>query len=271
MERRIGFIGAGMMAEALIAGVLGSGLVTAERLIASDVSEARREAVAKKHHIRVTHDNRQVVTFADVLVLAVKPQHAADVLGEIGGQLDAGKTVVSIMAGVSTATIESFLPAGVPVVRVMPNLPCVVGAGAAAVCQGRHATREHAQEAAAILEATGRVVFVDEALMDAVTGLSGSGPAYVLTVIESLADGGVAEGLPRAVALELAAQTVLGAAKLMLETGEHPAVLRDRVISPAGTTAEGMGVLETSGVRGALREAVRQAARRSRQLGEGTS
>lgn len=254
-----------------MAGVLGAGLVQAHQVIASDVSEARRAEVAKKHGIRVVSDNREVVAFADILVLAVKPQHAAGVLSEIGGQLDPGKIVVSIMAGVSTATIESSLSEGVPVVRVMPNLPCVVGAGAAAVAQGRHATRKHAEAAAAILEATGRAVFVDEALMDAVTGLSGSGPAYVFTVIESLADGGVAEGLPRAVALELAAQTVLGAAKLMLETGEHPAALRDRVISPAGTTAEGMGVLEARGVRSAFREAVRQAARRSRLLGEGTS
>ena len=271
MDRRIGFIGAGMMAEALISGALRAGLVPADRIIASDVSEARRSEVEGKYGVRVTGENREVAAFADILVLAIKPQHAGEVLDEIGRDLDPQKMVLSIMAGVSTATVESALPAGVPVVRVMPNISCVVGAGAAAIARGRHTTWEHAESAAQILRATGHAVFVDEAMMDAVTGLAGSGPAYVFTVIESLADGGVAEGLPRQVALELAAQTVLGAAKLVLESKEHPAILRDKVTSPAGTTAEGMAALEAGGVRSAFREAVRRAARRSKALGEGTS
>lgn len=271
MEGRIGFIGAGMMAEALIAGVLKAGIASPDRLIASDVSEARRLEMQRQYEIRTTGENGDVVAFADLIVLAVKPQHAAAVLDEIGPGLDGRKSIVSIMAGVSTATIEARLAPGVPVVRVMPNLPCIVGEGAAAVAPGRYATREHTDAAARILGATGRAVQVDEAQMDAVTGLSGSGPAYVFTVIESLADGGVAEGLPRQVALELAAQTVLGAAKLVLESGEHPAILRDRVTSPAGTTAEGLEALEAGGLRSALRQAVRQASRRSKALGEGAS
>lgn len=270
MERRIGFIGAGMMAEALIAGVLNAGVATADRVIASDVSAPRRREVERRFGIRTTERNAEVVDFADVLVLAVKPQHAAAVLDEIGPALSADKIVVSIMAGVATGTIEAALAPGVPVVRVMPNLPCVVGEGAAAIALGRYASQDAADQAARILRATGRAVFVDESLMDAVTGLSGSGPAYVFTVIESLADGGVAEGLSRQAALELAAQTVLGAAKLVLESGEHPAVLRDRVTSPAGTTAEGMEALEAGGVRSAFRQAVRRAARRSKALGEET-
>jgi len=267
----IGFIGAGMMAEALIGGALREGLVPQSRIIASDVSAARRSEMAKKFGISVTGDNFEVVAASDLVVLAVKPQHAPEVLSGIGSLLTADKIVLSIMAGVSTRVIESYMAAAVPVVRAMPNTPCLVGAGASAVARGRHATLEQAELAASLLKATGHVVYVDESLMDAVTGLSGSGPAYVFTVIESLADGGVAEGLPRKIALELAAQTVLGAAKLVLETGEHPAILRERVTSPAGTTAEGLLALEERGVRSAFATAVRQAARRSKALGEGTA
>lgn len=269
-EIRIGFIGAGMMAEALIGGALRQGLAGPDRIIASDVSEARREHMRAKYGISVTRDNREAAAASDLVVLAVKPQHAAEVLSEVGSSLTADKVVLSIMAGVPTKAIEARLAAPIPVVRAMPNTPCLVGAGAAAVARGRYATEEDAELAASLLRATGRVVFVDESLMDAVTGLSGSGPAYVFTVIESLADGGVAEGLSRQVALELAAQTVLGAAKMVLETGEHPAILREKVTSPAGTTAEGLLALEERGVRSAFAMAVRQAARRSKALGEGT-
>lgn len=270
-ELTIGFVGAGMMAAALIGGALRESLVPPGCIIASDVSAARRSEVAAAYGVEVTGDNRRVVEASHLVVLAVKPQHAAEVLSEIGPALTVRHVVLSIMAGVSTAAVESHLAPGVPVVRAMPNTACLVGAGASAVARGRHATAEHAELAATLLRATGHVVYVDERLMDAVTGLSGSGPAYVFTVIESLADGGVAEGLPRKVALELAAQTVLGAAKLVLETGEHPAVLRDRVTSPAGTTAEGLLVLEERGVRSAFQGAVRAASRRSKALGEGTS
>ena len=267
----VGFIGAGMMAEALIGGALKMELLPAGKIVASDVNPARRSHLAQKYGVRVTGNNRDVVAWADLVVLAVKPQHASGVLAEIGPALAPEKTVLSIMAGVSTAAIESYLSPGVPVVRAMPNTPCLVGAGVSAVARGRWAGDEHAELAAALLKATGHVVRVDEGQMDAVTGLSGSGPAYVFTVIEALADGGVAEGLPRPVALELAAHTVLGAAKLLLESGDHPAVLRERVTSPAGTTAEGLLVLEDRGVRSVFARAVREAARRSKALGEGTA
>lgn len=269
MAGRIGFIGGGMMAEALIKGVLSAGRAKAEDVIASDVAEERRRHLETLLGIGTTDRNAEVVDFADTVVLAVKPQHAAAVLGEVGGNLRPSQLVISIMAGVTTSWIESRVAPGVPVVRVMPNICCVVGEGASAVAAGSRAGQTHVEVAKELLSSVGRVVAVDERLMDAVTGLSGSGPAFVFTVIEALADGGVAEGLPRATALTLAAQTVLGAAKLVLESGEHPAVLRDRVASPAGTTIEGLGVLEQGAVRGAVASAVRAAARRSKALGEG--
>lgn len=269
MAGRIGFIGGGMMAEALIKGVLSAGRAKAADVIASDVSEERRRHLEGRLGIGTTARNADVIDFAQTVILAVKPQHAAAVLDEVGERLRPAQLVISIMAGVTTGWIESRIAPGVPVVRAMPNICCVVGEGAAAVAAGSHAGPGHLEAACALLSSAGRAVTVEERLMDAVTGLSGSGPAFVFAVIEALADGGVAEGLPRATALTLAAQTVLGAAKLVLESGEHPAVLRDRVASPAGTTIEGLGVLEQGAVRGAFASAVRAAARRSKALGEG--
>jgi len=266
---RIGFVGAGMMAEALIAGVIAAEIASPDSVVASDKSRERREHVAGKYGIRTTEENAEVVRASDVVVLAVKPQHAAEALDSVKESLSAGKLLISIMAGVSTRAIEARLSGGVPVIRVMPNIACVVGEAASAVALGKHAGSEHLETALAIFSAVGSAVHVDESLMDAVTGLSGSGPAYVFTVIEALSDGGVAAGLPRAAALKLAAQTVLGAAKMVLEGNEHPAVLRERVTSPAGTTVEGLAVLEEKGVRDAFARAVRAAAARSKSLGEG--
>lgn len=269
MSARIGFIGGGVMAEALIQGILRAGKAQAPEVIASDVSEERRRYLERSLGIRTTDRNAEVAAEASTLFLAVKPQHAREVLDEVGRSLRSSQLLISIMAGVTTAWIEERIAPGVPVVRVMPNIACLVGEGAAAIAAGAHAGASHVELASSLLSGAGRVVAVEERLMDAVTGLSGSGPAFVLAVIEALADGGVAEGLPRATALTLAAQTVLGAAKLVLKSGEHPAVLRDRVTSPAGTTAEGLAVLEQSAVRGAVAAAVRAAARRSKALGEG--
>lgn len=269
MGVEIGFIGGGAMAEALIKGILRAGRAGAAELMASDVSEERRRHLEGAYGVRTTSQNAEVAAACETLVLAVKPQHAAVVLDEVGKSLRPSQLVVSIMAGVSTQAIEARIASGVPVVRAMPNIACLVGEGASAVAGGSFAQEAHVELAASLLSSVGRVVTVEERLMDAVTGLSGSGPAFVLAVIEALADGGVAEGLPRATALTLAAQTVLGAGKLVLESGEHPAVLRDRVTSPAGTTAEGLAALEQGGVRGAVASAVRAAARRSKALGEG--
>lgn len=271
MAGRIGFIGAGRMAEALIAGVLAAGLAQRDEIIASDVSEARRDAVSASVGVACTAENKRVFDFAETVFVAVKPQHAPEVLRELHEAVKGKHLIVSIMAGVSTPVLESWVPDGTRVVRVMPNTACLVGASASAVTRGRHATDADEAWVLEIFGAVGHAVAVDESLMDAVTGLSGSGPAYIYTVIEAMADGGVAEGLPRETALALAAQTALGAAKMVIESGEHPAVLRDRVTSPAGTTAEGLAVLEAKAVRDAFAQAVRAAARRSKSLGEGTS
>ncbi len=239
--------------------------------MASDVSAARRDTVAASMGIQCTAENERVFEFADTIFLAVKPQHAPALLGDVAHAVQPGHLLVSIMAGVSTSMLESWVPEATRVVRVMPNTACLVGASASAIARGAHATDDDERWVLEIFGAVGHAVAVDESLMDAVTGLSGSGPAYVYTLIEAMADGGVAEGLPRETALALAAQTALGAAKMVLESGEHPAVLRDRVTSPAGTTAEGLAVLEAKGVRDAFAQAVRAAARRSKSLGEGTS
>jgi pyrroline-5-carboxylate reductase len=206
---------------------------------------------------------------ADVVILAVKPDVVVPVLQGIGSLLRPEQTVISIAAGVPLVRLERNIPRPVPVVRVMPNTPCLVGAGASAYALGSNAGPRDAARAEAVFSSVGRVVAVKEALLDTVTGLSGSGPAYIYLVIEALADGGVRMGLPRDVALVLAAQTVLGAARMVLETGEHPAQLKDRVTTPAGTTAAGLFVLEERSVRAALAEAVRAAAARSRELSTG--
>ncbi len=210
----------------------------------------------------------QVATQQDVLFLAVKPQQIAQALGNLRGKVGPGKLVVSIAAGVRLATLaEGLGNTAVPLVRVMPNTPCLVGQGASAYCLGSHATEEHGRLVKQLLEAVGIAFPVDEKLLDAVTGLSGSGPAFVYVMIEALSDGGVRMGLPRNVATALAAQTVRGAAEMVLRTGEHPGVLKDRVTSPGGTTIAGIQALEAGGLRAALMAAVEAAARRSAELG----
>lgn len=262
----IGIIGGGNMAEALIRGLL-RGALPAERLLVAEPHDERRRYVAERYGVGVTLANGEVVSRCDLVVLAVKPQIAPQVLGELAAQWTPGKLLVSILAGVATAQLEEGLPDGAHVVRAMPNLPAVVSEGATAVCCGRHAVAADLALARHLFESVGTVQTVTEGQMDAVTGLSGSGPAYVFTLIEALADGGVLEGLPRETALALAIQTVLGAAKLAREGGEHPAQLRDKVCSPGGTTIAGVRALEQHGLRAALIEAVAAATRRSRELG----
>lgn len=266
--RRLGFLGAGKMAEAILRGALGAGLVAPDDVLLSDVAAERLAKLNQAYGVRTTGSNAAVVEAADAVVLAVRPQDVDAALGEVGRLFRRDQPLISIAAGVRLATLEAHLAPGVPAIRVMPNLPCLVGEAAAGIAPGRAADARAQGIARALFSAVGRAVLVPEAQLDAVTGLSGSGPAYLFLVLEALADGGVSAGLPREVATELAAQTMLGAARMVLVTGQHPGQLKDQVMSPAGTTAAGMGVLEARAVRAAFREAVLMAAERSQQLGQ---
>ncbi len=269
LDQTIGFIGAGQMAGALAGGFMGSGLVAPERIIAFDLSEtAAEDFAAGVVGVRLVGSNAEVIDAADVVVLAVKPQTVAAVAEDVMGLLTADKLLVSIAAGVSIEQLTSAFGSN-RVIRVMPNTPCLVGRGAAGYSLGPGATDEDGETVWKLLGAVGVAFQVDERLLDAVTGLSGSGPAFVYTVIEALADGGVRMGLPRQTATTLAAQTVLGAAQMVLSTGEHPAVLRDRVTSPGGTTIAGIQALEDHGLRAAMIGAVEAATKRSIELGKG--
>lgn len=266
---RIGFLGAGKMASALAKGILKAGLVTPANVIASDIAEGARSAFAQATGAAVTANNQEVAQFAKILVLAVKPDQIAPLLSELRDKVTAEHLVVSIAAGVTLGRLESQLPAGVRVVRVMPNTPALVGASATGYALGAKATADDAKLVQQLFASVGLAFQVKEALLDAVTGLSGSGPAYIYQVIEALSDGGVAAGLPRDTATKLAAQTVLGAARMVIETGLHPGTLKDQVTSPGGTTIEGVHELEKAGVRAAFINAVRAASDKSRKLGQG--
>lgn len=268
-DKRIAFIGVGNMGEALIKGLLSAAAVRPEQLIATDVRKDRLEAIRKAHQIETLTNNREAVTKAQILLLAIKPQVMDAVLTELSGAVAADHLVLSVAAGISTAFVEGKFSQPIRVVRVMPNAPALVLAGASAITPGRHATQEDIELARQIFETVGCVVQVEENLMDAVTGLSGSGPAYIFVLIEALSDAGVRMGLARDVATLLAAQTVLGAARMVLEVGEHPARLKDMVTSPGGTTAAGLHVLEQAGFRGTLKAAVEAATRRSQELERG--
>lgn len=268
MTKKFGFIGAGNMAEAMMKGMITSGICTPDELIASEVVPERREYVARTLGITVTADNVEVVKEARTIVLAVKPNIVAAVLDELKPLLGGDHLVISIAAGVKISFIEAHLNWGVRVVRVMPNQPCLVGASASGFALGKSAKRDDRDLVQTVLDSVGVAFALDEKLLDAVTGLSGSGPAYIYLVIEALADGGVLAGLSRDVAQTLAAQTVLGAAKTILETKGHPAQFKDMVASPGGTTIEGLRVLEESAVRGAFIKAVDAATKRSLELGK---
>ena len=265
-EQRIGFIGAGNMASALLRGLIRAGRLTPEQIKISDVDRAKRDQCAQSHGVSVAASNGELAAWASVLLLAVKPQSLPSVLAECAPSVPAGALVLSIAAGVRCATIAAALP-NTRIVRAMPNTPALVGAGATAVCAGPGATSADLELARSLFDAVGRTVLVDETHMDAVTGLSGSGPAYLMLIIEALADGGVRTGLSRETALLLASQTVLGSAQLLLESGEHPAVWKDRVMSPGGTTAAGLAALEAGRLRSTLADAVEHATRRARELG----
>jgi pyrroline-5-carboxylate reductase len=265
----IGFLGAGKMATALAKGFIRAGLVTPKQVIASDVSEAARAAFAKETGAKTTGSNPEVVNFAEILVLAVKPDQVAGALAEIRNHTAKKHLLISIAAGVPLAKLEAGLGTGARVIRVMPNTPALVGSSATGFASGKSATAADAETAKKLFSSVGVAFQVKEGLLDAVTGLSGSGPAYVYLFIESLSDGGVAAGLPRDVATQLAAQTVLGGAKMVLETGQHPGALKDMVTSPGGTTIEGLHELEKGKLRGTVMSAVRAATEKSKKLGQG--
>ena len=269
LSKRIGFIGAGQMATALGKGFIKAGLVHSEDLLASDPVAESRERFAQATGSRTTNDNIEVARHADVLFLAIKPQQMVRVVAELKGKLAAKQLVISIAAGIRMASLAQGLGAEVRLVRVMPNTPCLIGRGACGYSLGENATPDDGNLARQLLQAVGIAVEVDEKLLDAVTGLSGSGPAFVYVMVEALSDGGVRMGLPRQVASVLAAQTVLGSAEMVLSTGEHPGVLKDRVASPGGTTIAGLQALEVGGLRAALMAAVEAATRRSIELGSG--
>lgn len=265
----IGFLGAGKMATALARGFIRAQLVEAKRLWASDPVAAAREAFARETGGHAVTTNREVVASAQVIFLAVKPDQAAAVLGEVKSVFTAEHLLISIAAGMPLARLEAALPAGTRVIRVMPNTPALIGASASAFALGQAATAADGELAQKLLAAVGLALVVKEAWLDAVTGLSGSGPAYVYQFIEALSDGGVAAGLPRDLATKLAAQTVLGGARMVLETGKHPGDLKDQVTSPGGTTIEGLHELEKGKLRGTVMSAVRAATEKSRKLGQG--
>lgn len=266
---QIGFLGAGKMATALARGLLHAGLVMPHDLAASDPFPAGRDHFTHATGAAALPDNRALLARATILFLAVKPDQTHAVLTEIAPAWTPHHLLISIAAGVTLAQLAAPLPPGARLIRVMPNTPALVGAGAAAYALGPHATPADADLASRLLSATGLALPVKESLLDAVTGLSGSGPAYVYQFIEALSDGGVAAGLPRDTATRLAAQTVLGAARMVLDTGLHPGALKDQVTSPGGTTIEGLHELEKGHLRATVMNAVRAAAEKSRRLGQG--
>ena len=264
---QVAILGAGVMGETLLSGLLRAGRGTDSLLVGEKRTE-RAEELRERYGVQVVA-NRDAARKADTVVVVVKPQDMSDLLSEIAGELRPGQLVVSLAAGITTAFIESHLPEGIAVVRVMPNTPALVDEGMAAISRGSHCDEQHLAEAESLLAATGRVVRVPERQQDAVTAISGSGPAYLFFVVEAMIEAGVHLGLPRTTSTELVVQTVVGSAKLLRETGEHPTVLREQVTSPGGTTAAAIRQLEDHKVRAAFLTAMEAARDRSRALAEG--
>lgn len=271
LKERIGFIGGGKMAEALIKGVLRAKLSSRDKIIASDVDRKRCQILGEEIGIKTTLENRKVTFDADIIVLAIKPNVIDKILEELKTYITSNHLVVSIVAGIPLDFIESFLNEGCHAIRIMPNTPCLVGETAAAYSLGKNATTNDGDLVGQILNSVGKSFLLEEKHLDAVTGLSGSGPAFIYMVIEALTDGGVKMGLPREVSSKLAAQTALGAAKMVLEAGMHIGELKDFVTSPGGTTIEGLHALEKGCVRSALINAVEVATKKSKRLGRSFS
>ncbi len=268
LKEKLGFIGGGKMGEALCKGFINAKLSDVDHIMISDAVVERCKILSKEIGVKTTQNNKDVTAFADVIVLAVKPQIMDDVLSHLKKDITNRHLVVSIAAGIPIRFIESRLQPDIRIIRVMPNTPCLIAASATAFSLGKYATEADGKLVFNLFNAVGRVFQLKEKYLDAVTGLSGSGPAYVYMFIEALSDGGVKMGLPRDVATALAAQTVLGAAKMVLETGQHPSQLKDAVTSPGGTTIEGISKLEDGGLRSTIITAVEAATLKSKKLGE---
>jgi len=264
---KIGFVGGGNMAEAILKGLIERGH-DPQNLMVSEPVAARRDDLAQRYRVAVSDDNTEVVSRSEVVILAIKPQMVDSVMPGIAAGFSPGKILVSILAGTPTATLESYIETPAKVVRVMPNTPALVGVGAAAICPGAYASARDLAIVQEIFSSVGSVVRVSEEQMDAVTAVSGSGPAYIFTVIEAMVEGGVQEGLDRQTALDLALQTVIGSARLVAESGEGPMALRAKVCSPGGTTLAAIEKLEEGGFADTLVRGVRRAAERSRELGK---
>lgn len=264
---RLGFVGAGNMAEAICRAVVQAGVHKADQIVAYDVSEKRRRVFRDELKVSLAQDNASVTAGSDMVILAVKPQQFAEVLDEIRSSVSSDQLIVSIAAGFSTSFIQTGVGKSAPIVRVMPNTPLFVGCGMTAIVKGATATDEHVAQVSRIFAASGLTVNVPESRIDAITALSGSGPAYFFYVIEAMVQAGVDMGLPRSEAVRLAAQTCLGAGRMVLQTQAEPEELRRRVTSPGGTTEAAFEVLEADGVKRAFVEAVKAAAQKSRQLG----
>ena len=268
-DKKIAILGSGNMGEALISGLIVSESSDPKNIICTDIRTEKLDEIRREYGVRTTTDNLKAVMESDIIVYAVKPQIIAAVLKETAEKLDMSKLVISIAAGVPMAAIESCLNKDLRLIRVMPNIAASVKEAASAIAAGAHATQEDIDLALAIFNSIGKSIFLKENyLMDAITGLSGSGPAYIFLIVDALADAGVKMGLARSEALFLSTQTVLGAAKLLLETQEHPGQLKDKVTSPGGTAIAGLATLEEGGLRTTLIHAVEAATNRSRQLGE---
>ena len=266
-DKRIAVVGAGNMGGALIAGLVQSGVLPPERVTAVDIDDALLASHRRALGVNTARDAAAAASEQDVVVLGLKPQVWASVVAPLATSLTGRQLVISIMGGVRTGAIEEVLGGRIPVVRAMPNILAQIRTSVTAICPGRFSQETHMAAAEAILESVGASVRLSEAQMDAVTGLSGSGPAFVYVIIDALADGGVRMGIPKPVALKLAAQTVFGGAKMVIESGQHPAVLKDQVTSAGGTTIAGLQALELGGFRAALMKAVEAATRRSEELG----
>jgi pyrroline-5-carboxylate reductase len=265
---QIGFVGGGNMGEALIKGLIEASLVSPSQMHVFDVSSARMEHLGASYNVNLKNSIGELAGASAVIVLAVKPQVMSSVLAELVPHLSHKPLVISIAAGVSMLKLAEGLPQGIAVIRVMPNTPALVLEGASAMARGPHVTGEQMELALSLFRAVGTAIEVEEKWMDTVTGLSGSGPAYVLLLLESLIDAGVLMGLPRQIARELVLQTVSGSVKMVRETGKHPAELKDLITSPGGTTIQGLKILEERGVRGAIMRAVEAATLRSQELGK---
>lgn len=267
--KKVAFLGAGKMGGIILQALLKNGLLSAKSTCATVAHADRAKALASKLKVKVGTNNIEAAKDADIIVIAVKPQVVEDVVREISQHMTPKQLIVSVAASVPTGMIEKNLATNIPVVRAMPNTPCLLGAGMTAICKGKHASAEHVAITSHIFNVVGRTVVVDEKHMDAVTALSASGPAYIYIILESLAEAGVKVGLPRDTATLLAAQTALGASRVVLETGDHPALLKDAVTTPAGCTIDAIMELEEGKLRVTLIKAVVKAAQRAKELAFG--